>query len=815
MYPRHFRVLLGTSILAFLPLTGSSGERRFVTNERLTLGTESRSTASICIGDLNNDGHPDVAVANGRHWPQQNLLFFNQGRARFNLVRPLGVDLAPSYSTALGDLDGDGDLDVAVGNDLAPNSLFLNDGDGRFRHAGHFGDATSIRSLVLADIDRDGDLDILANVRGRQNLIHLNDGRAGFERSTTFGASRDSTIDTAVGDLNGDGHPDLVLANRDRQPSVVLLNNGAGRFDQLKPFGDVRDETRSVAVADLDGDGHLDWVAGNIGRSNAIFFGDGKGGVQRHLRFGKPDGRTYSVAVADMDQDGSMDVVVGNVGQANAVYFNRKGGTEFAPLEFGAAAHASYHVATGDLNEDRFPDIVVANSGARNVVYLNLAAKSASDRTVRREETRSASNDWPSFRGRDARGVADGNALRTKWNADPAAGEVDGVLWRTKIPGLGHSSPVIWGDRLFVCTAEAESGNSSLALGAGGRPTAADDTGIHRWLVLCLDKRTGRELWRRVAHEGNPRTTRHVKASQANSSVAVHGKHVVAFFGAEGLHCFDLDGRLLWKRDLGLIDISKYGIGWGYASSPALHGDRIVLVCDDPKNPFVAALRLSDGGEMWRVSRKGVSERSWGTPLVHEGKATTQVVVNGWPVVASYDLASGAELWRIRDGGDNPIPTPFLADGLIYVASAHGRKSPIYVIRPEARGDITPSREQPSNQGIVWSVMKGGSYMSTPVVYRDQIYLGTYSFLRSFDSRTGEAIFDGRLPRGASIISSLVAGDGKIYCPAENGTVHVLKAGRKLELLASNQLGEPCLATPAISEGVIYFRTTGSLIAIR
>ena len=181
----------------------------------------------------------------------------------------------------------------------------------------------------------------------------------------------------------------------------------------------------------------------------------------------------------------------------------------------------------------------------------------------------------------------------------------------------------------------------------------------------------------------------------------------------------------------------------------------------------------------------------------------------------SYDLKNGEELWRITDGGDNPIPTPFLADGHIYVASAHGPKSPIYVIRPGARGDITPTRDAPSNNGVIWSVMKGGSYMSTPVVYRGQIYLGTHSIMRSFNSRTGEPIFTERLPKGASIIASLVAGDGKIYCASENGSVYVLKAGKDLDLLATNALGEPCLASPAISEGILYFRTTKSLIAIK
>jgi outer membrane protein assembly factor BamB len=427
---------------------------------------------------------------------------------------------------------------------------------------------------------------------------------------------------------------------------------------------------------------------------------------------------------------------------------------------------------------------------------------------------------WPGFRGPGATGVLEGHALPTSWNADPGEAGTRGVLWRVEIPGLGHSSPVVWGDRIFLCTAIAENGKAPLVLGAGGKPTAADDSGQHRWVILCYDKSTGKELWRKTARRGIPRATRHVKVTQANTSLAVDGTHLVAFFGSEGLYCYDLDGQLQWSRDLGVINISKYGIGWGYASSPAIHQDRVALICDDPSNPHLVVLRLSDGKEIWRVSRKGISERSWGTPLIHRGPKKTHVVVNGWPWVVSYDLDTSKVLWRIHGGGDNPIPTPFVSKGRIYITSAHGAQSPIYVVRPEARGDITPSREAPSKEApfeeaIVWSTSRGGSYMSTPVVYRGNIYLGSSSIVRCLDAATGKKIYAKRLGSGASIIASLVAADGKIFCASENGTVYVLAAGTNFEVLSRNPMGEPCLATPAISEGVLYFRTTQSLIAIK
>jgi outer membrane protein assembly factor BamB len=425
------------------------------------------------------------------------------------------------------------------------------------------------------------------------------------------------------------------------------------------------------------------------------------------------------------------------------------------------------------------------------------------------------SQNWPGFRGIGATGVTEGYTLRTTWNADPATDNQEGVLWRAEIPGLGHSSPIIWGDRIFVCTAVPDGEESELMLGAGGRPTAADDNRTHSWVILCFDKNTGKELWTETAYQGLPRATRHVKATQANTSLATDGKNLVAFFGSEGLYCYDLDGKLKWSRDLGVINISKYSIGWGYASSPSIHKDHIVLTCDDPANPFLVALSLSDGKELWRVSRKDISERSWGTPLIHEEAGTTQVVVNGWPWVVSYDLYTGEELWKIHDGGDNPIPSPFVSNGWIYITNAHGGKSPIYVIRPDARGDITPAKTGPTHEAMIWSSLKGGSYMSTPVVYGDYIYLGSASNIRCYHAKTGEELFVEKLPPPASIIASLVGSDGKIYCASENGSVHVLAAGPDFQVLASNPMGEPCLATPAISEGVIYVRTTESLVAIK
>lgn len=446
----------------------------------------------------------------------------------------------------------------------------------------------------------------------------------------------------------------------------------------------------------------------------------------------------------------------------------------------------------------------------------------ATEPVAERRKPDSHQADWPSFRGAGAKGVADGYELAESWNADPDKGKLDGVLWSVEVPGLGHSSPVVSGNQVMVATAIAEEGDAPLQVGRGGRPDAADDNGTQSWVVLSYDKTTGNELWRAVAHRGVPRATRHAKATHANTSVAVHGDRVVAFFGSEGLHCFDLQGNHIWSRDLGVINISKYGIGWGYASSPAIHEDRIAIICDDPAQPFVAVLRLTDGKEIWRRKRDEECERSWGTPAIFSRPSGTQLVINGWPWIVAYDFNNGNELWRIHGGGYNPVPTPFEAHGNIFITNAHGAQSPIYVVEPDASGDITPSSDENltssenRNSGIAWSTMKGGAYMSTPVVYGDYLYLGSSSgILRCFHAKTGEKIYEKRLGSGASMIASLVAGDGKIYCASENGNVYVVAAGPEFEVQSSNAMGHPCFASPAISEGVIYLRTTDNLFAIQ
>ena len=388
---RPFAVLLFLAISTLLahPVGAASlaGQQERTFRPLRSLGSDSELTASISLGDVDGDGDLDAVVANGRHWPGQNRVYINDGRAAFTLARPLGDELAGSYAVPLADFDGDGDLDVSVGNDRTRNLVFLNDGTGRFGPGAAFGTPSSTRSLTLADLDGDGHTDILVVNRGRQNFIFHGDGAGAFGEGVPFGTGDDSTIEVAAADLDADGDLDLVLANRDGGANAVHWNDG-GSFARRTGYGTGRDETRGVAVGDVDGDGHPDIVTANIGEPNAVYFGDGAGGFGRSLVFGRDDDQSYAGRLADLDLDGDLDVVVANVGGRNAVYFNRSGGSDggrgfgdaaggasaaaFREFRFGCEDCATYGVAVGDLNGDGFPEIVTANSGAPNGVFGNV-----------------------------------------------------------------------------------------------------------------------------------------------------------------------------------------------------------------------------------------------------------------------------------------------------------------------------------------------------------------------------------------------------------------------------------------------------------
>ena len=420
---------------------------------------------------------------------------------------------------------------------------------------------------------------------------------------------------------------------------------------------------------------------------------------------------------------------------------------------------------------------------------------------------------WPSFRGPGASGIGDGKPPTT-WDVETGKN----VAWKTAVPGLGLSSPVIWGDRLFITTAVSEKDDAELKVGLYGDIAPADDGGAQSWRLYCLDRHTGEILWFRVAHEGKPKSQRHTKGSHAGSTAATDGRHVVAHFGSEGLFAWDMDGKLLWKKDFGKLVASFFRFPeaeWGYATSPLIHGDKLLVLHDVVGESYLAAFEVATGKELWRTRREDVP--TWGTPTVVETEGRTQVVVNGYEHMGGYDLATGKELWRMSGGGDIPVPTPVFADGLIYLASAHGPAAPVLAVRPDAVGDISLKDGASSGQFVSWMQERVGVYLQTPLVYGGEVFASRDSgALHVFDAKTGELRYKDRIATGNGFTASPVAADGKVYFTAETGEVHVLKAGAgELTTLAVNALGELTMATPAIVDGTLYVRSRRHVFALR
>ncbi len=430
-----------------------------------------------------------------------------------------------------------------------------------------------------------------------------------------------------------------------------------------------------------------------------------------------------------------------------------------------------------------------------------------------------ADEHWPQFRGPAAAGVSDDKPAPTEWSISDGTN----VLWRTPVPGLAHSSPIVWGDRLFVTTAVPLSGSSDVRIGLYGDGDSADDMVEHAFKLLCLDRATGKVLWERTCHQGVPRAKRHTKATHCNSTPATDGRVVVALFGSEGVFAYSLDGELRWKKNLGLMDVGPHNateLQWGFASSPIIHEGKLVLQCDIKQDPFLAALDVSDGRELWRVARDDVP--GWCTPTAYGSGADARILVNGCRHIGAYRLDDGREIWRMSGGGGIPVPAPVLGDGVAYFTSNHrplkatDPAQPIFAVRLNASGDVTLPAEATSSEHVAWLQTRRGAYMQTPLLYRGLLFnCKDNGDLAAYDARTGEEKWRQRLSDGGEgFTASAVATDGKLYYTSEEGRVRVLRAGPTYELLAQNELGESCLATPAVSRGVIYFRTRGHVIAI-
>lgn len=422
----------------------------------------------------------------------------------------------------------------------------------------------------------------------------------------------------------------------------------------------------------------------------------------------------------------------------------------------------------------------------------------------------SAGEHWPQFRGPDATGVPANGRPPETWSATA------NVLWKQPVSGRGWSSPIVWGDRIFLMTVESEGEleRQQRGLYLGGERRDPPDA-VHHWKVLCLDLATGQPIWQRTVHQGVPKTSIHLKNTYASETPVTDGQRVYAYFGNVGVFCLDFEGEVLWSRSLGTYPMTS---GWGTGASPTLHGDTLYIQNDNEENSFLVALDTKTGDERWRTQRDDRS--NWATPFVWENDVRTEIVASGTNNVRGYDL-SGKPLWELHDMSHNAIPTPFAKHGLLYVASGHvlGNKKWLVAVKPGAAGDITPQGDETSSQYVAWRQKGAAPYNPSPLVYGDYAYvLLDAGFLACYDARTGEVAYSKqRLPDGRAFTASPWAYRDRIFCLNEFGVTFVIEAGPKFEILRKNTLDEDamCLATPAIVGDKLLIRTDATLYCLQ
>ncbi|MEX0677035.1 MAG: PQQ-binding-like beta-propeller repeat protein [Pirellulales bacterium] len=423
--------------------------------------------------------------------------------------------------------------------------------------------------------------------------------------------------------------------------------------------------------------------------------------------------------------------------------------------------------------------------------------------------TAAGQDNWPRFRGADASGVAgDDPRLPDTWDQET------GVQWKAAIPGRGWGSPIVWGERVFVSAVhsddEYEMPKGGLYLGQG-RDKPPDT--VHHWMVYCLSLKTGEVLWKHEAHTGKPRIARHPKNTYAAETPTTDGKRLYVLFGDVGLYAYDFDGKQLWAHS---IEPKKTLYGYGAAASPVVEGDQVIMVYDNQEESYIAAIDGATGENRWRVVRD--ETKTWATPFVWRHEGQTEIVTSGEKEIRSY-ATDGKLLWHF-DGHMSvlTIPSPFAADGLLYITSGYfqDNKRPVYALKPGAAGDITLGDRETANEFIEWSLEKMGPYNTSPIVYGGFYYtLLDRGMLTCHDAKTGELVFDRtRFPQGATFTASPWAYNGKLFFLDEDGKTYVMPVGREFTVERTNSLDELSIATPAICQGKLLIRTASQIYCI-
>lgn len=415
-------------------------------------------------------------------------------------------------------------------------------------------------------------------------------------------------------------------------------------------------------------------------------------------------------------------------------------------------------------------------------------------------------NNWSGWRGPDGNGVSPETNLPAVWSS------TTNVKWKTPIPGRGHSSPIVWDNRIFLTTdieGETVPGAKAVEHKDDGKPFKhPDSVGAdrkHTFKVLSIDRLTGKVLWERTAYEGTVYDDRHRKGSYASPTPATDGTLVFTYFGTEGLYCYDFGGKLVWKFSPG--PVATFGMGPG--TSPVLFENTVILQCDEDngEKSFIVALDKKTGKEVWKTPRK--IQASWSTPLIVRGPQRTELITSGNEFIISYDPKTGKELWRTKGHASNAIATPVAGNGMVFVYAGFPVKK-TFAIKLGASGDLTDTKD------IVWQFDKGTAYVPSSILYGDYLYLmSDRGIITCLDAKTGKIVYEGgRVPIPATFTASPVAFDGKILLTSEDGDTFVLKAGPKHEVIATNSVAEPVYASPAISDGMIFIRGEKNLYCI-
>ena len=403
---------------------------------------------------------------------------------------------------------------------------------------------------------------------------------------------------------------------------------------------------------------------------------------------------------------------------------------------------------------------------------------------------------WPQFRGARSDGMAKGETLPDTWST------TENVVWKADIPGWGWSSPVVWGDKIFLTTAVSENEREKLRIGGypGGRTKPTD---VHRWVTICLDFETGKVIWEREAYKGVPPEERHPKNSYANATPITDGKRVYSYIGNIGLFCYDVVGKKLWEKKWGSFPMRG---GWGPGATPVLHKDRLYLVNDNERESFMVALDAATGDEVWRVERQ---ERSnWSTPYIWEHKLRTEIVTIGTDRIRSYDL-EGKLLWELNGTSGLVSLMPVAKHGLLYVGAGY-HYGPLYAIRPGASGDISLDFDETSNESIAWFQKRGSSIHPCYLISGDRLFvLFDAGLLMCFNAKTGETIFPRKRLNtgGGRFYASPWTYNGKIFLLNEDGTTWVVEDGPEFKVIRKNALNDYAWATPAIARGSLFIRT--------